>query len=67
MARKSAKDKLHDTEILVSEFASDHQGSLSPFGDVGFPQPATRVDYEHPSEQDRPHVPSMPAAAESGH
>lgn len=46
----------YETDMLVSEFASDHQGSLSPFGDVSFPLPVSRLRYQHPSAADRPHL-----------
>ncbi|MBI1758618.1 MAG: hypothetical protein HYR62_05260 [Actinobacteria bacterium] len=68
MAGKSVNAKTHETSMLVSELASDHQGSLSPFGDVTFPLPADRVRYEHPREQDRPHLAALDAAGEAeGH
>lgn len=37
-----------DHEHPVSELAADRQGSLSPFGDEEFPQPADRLPYVHP-------------------
>ena len=37
---------LPDGEHPVSELASPVQGSLSPFGDIEFPQP--EVPYVHP-------------------
>jgi len=38
-----------DGGIPVSELAADRQGSLSPFGEVSFPQ--ERVPYEHPETE----------------
>jgi hypothetical protein len=58
MAEETAESKARETEMLVSELASDHQGSLSPFGDVTFPLPVTRLRYQHPGPADRPHRPS---------
>ncbi|MGV9857768.1 hypothetical protein ACWDTD_03860 [Gordonia sp. NPDC003425] len=34
-------------EHVVSEFATDIAGALSPFGDVEFPLPADKVPYVH--------------------
>jgi hypothetical protein len=57
MAAEPAESRARETEMLVSELASDHQGSLSPFGDVTLPLPVTRLRYEHPGPADRPHRP----------
>jgi hypothetical protein len=32
----------------VSELVSDRTGSLSPFGDIVFPLPASEIPYVHP-------------------
>ena len=35
--------------LPVSEFAADHAGASSPFGDdIVFPVPPDRLTYEHP-------------------
>lgn len=47
----------HDvTDFLVSEFAADAAGSLSPFGDMMFPLPLDQLRYTHPGPAARPHV-----------
>ncbi|HSV65196.1 MAG TPA: hypothetical protein VLJ59_04695 [Mycobacteriales bacterium] len=56
MADKHDDSDSHETSRLVSELACDHQGGLSPFGDVTFPRPLTELRYEHPSAADRPHL-----------
>ncbi|MBE9374045.1 hypothetical protein IQ251_06245 [Saccharopolyspora sp. HNM0983] len=40
--------KLPDPKDAVSEFVSDKQGALSPFGELAFPMSAETVPYEHP-------------------
>lgn len=46
-----------DLEFHVSEFAADHAGAMSPFGDdVEFPLPLDRINYRHPTPAERPHL-----------
>jgi hypothetical protein len=46
-----------DDDFAVSEFAADLAGAMSPFGsDVEFPLPLERLNYQHPSLADRPHL-----------
>lgn len=43
--------------IGLSEFASEVQGSLSPFGtDLRLPMPVELLTYRHPGPEDRPHL-----------
>lgn len=47
----------HETDMLVSELASDRQGALAPYGeDLDLPLPLDRLGYRHPSAADRPHL-----------
>lgn len=41
--------EVDDGEHPVSELAADRQGSLSPFGEITFPQPS--VPYVHPETE----------------
>ena len=48
---------VHETDMLVSEFASDRQGALAPYGeDLQLPLPSDRLGYQHPTAADRPHL-----------
>jgi len=48
---------VHETDMLVSELASDRQGALAPYGeDLQLPLPVERLGYQHPTEADRPHL-----------
>lgn len=54
--KKVSKDRIDpawpqsaDGEPPVKELNADRQGSLSPFGEVTFPQ--ERVPYEHPETE----------------
>lgn len=48
---------VHETDMLVSELASDRQGALAPYGeDLQLPLPVDRLGYQHPSAADRPHL-----------
>lgn len=54
--KKAAKDRidpawprLDDGDHPISELAADRQGSLSPFGEVTFPQQS--VPYVHPETE----------------
>ncbi len=40
--------KLPEGEHAVSEFNSDRQGALSPFGDLSFPLDPATLPYVHP-------------------
>ncbi len=40
-----------EKDSAVSEFLSDTQGALSPFGDVSFPLPEGTVPYKHPTTE----------------
>lgn len=43
--------------IGISEFASEVQGALSPFGsDLRLPMPTELLSYQHPGPEDRPHL-----------
>ncbi|MGI8696283.1 MAG: hypothetical protein ACR2JQ_06485 [Mycobacteriales bacterium] len=43
---------------VVSEFAADLQGALSPFGaPITFPLPVESLGYQHPGPADRPNLP----------
>lgn len=43
--------------IGISEFASEVQGALSPFGsDLRLPMPVELLHYRHPGPEDRPHL-----------
>ena len=33
----------------VSEFNTDRQGALSPFGEIEFPLPSSEIPYIHPT------------------
>jgi hypothetical protein len=47
--------------LPVSEFAAERPGPLSPFGeDVEFPLPPEKVEYEHPTAEDKPAMASDP-------
>jgi hypothetical protein len=51
----------HETDMLVSELASDRQGALAPYGeDLELPLPFDRLGYQHPSAADRPHLLGVP-------
>jgi hypothetical protein len=44
-------------DLHVDELAGDVAGPFSPFGqDVEFPLPLERINYAHPSPEDRPHL-----------
>jgi hypothetical protein len=63
MAKKQQVDPVtHETELLVSELASDRQGALAPFGEVTYPLPASSLPYQHPRPADRPHLVGLPPA-----
>jgi hypothetical protein len=56
---------VHETDMLVSELASDRQGALAPYGeDIVLPLPIDRLGYHHPTAADRPHL--LGAAADEG-
>lgn len=40
----------------VSELAADNPGAHSPFGDVQFPLPLERLNYQHPTRAERPRL-----------
>lgn len=43
----------------VSEFTSEIQGAVSPFGEgLEFPLPLDGLGYRHPGPEDRPNLPS---------
>lgn len=43
--------------IGISEFASNVQGALSPFGsDLRLPMPVELLTYRHPAPEDRPQL-----------
>lgn len=54
----AGKDEVvQETDMLVSELASDRQGALAPYGeDLGLPLPVERLGYHHPTAADRPHL-----------
>jgi hypothetical protein len=43
-------------DFTVSELVSDAAGSHSPFGDLEFPLAAERLDYQHATPAERPHL-----------
>jgi hypothetical protein len=43
-------------DFSVSELVSDAAGSHSPYGDLEFPLPPSRLDYDHPKPAERPHL-----------
>jgi hypothetical protein len=43
-------------DFNVSELISDAAGSHSPFGDLEFPIAPERLDYDHPTQAERPHL-----------
>jgi len=46
---------VEEGEHVVSEFAAELPGALSPFGDgAEFPLPIEALGYEHPGPADRP-------------
>ncbi|WP_029137795.1 hypothetical protein [Nakamurella lactea] len=36
-------------EHVMTEFTTDRQGSLSPFGDIEFPRDPQELPYRHPN------------------
>lgn len=38
-----------EDEHVMTEFTTDRQGALSPFGDIEFPRELHELTYEHPT------------------
>jgi hypothetical protein len=62
MAGKSSKYReetwpVEDGQNAITEFLGRHAGSQSPFGDEPeFPLPVDRLQYDHPTPQERPNL-----------
>lgn len=62
MAEEESRERpVRAGHLPVSEFAAERPGPLSPFGeDVEFPLPPDKVEYVHPTAQDKPNMASDP-------
>lgn len=62
MAEEESRERpVRQGHLPLSEFASERSGPLSPFGeDVEFPLPPDKVEYVHPTAQDKPNMASDP-------
>ncbi len=62
MAEEESRERpVREGHLPVSEFAAERPGPLSPFGeDVEFPLPPDKVEYVHPTAQDKPNMASDP-------
>ncbi len=55
LTRRDPSWPVEEGAAAVSEFTSEIQGALSPFGeDPEFPLPVDRLGYRHPRAEDRP-------------
>jgi hypothetical protein len=43
-------------DFNVSELVSEAAGAHSPFGETEFPQPVDKLQYKHPTRDERPHL-----------
>jgi hypothetical protein len=48
------RDPSRRDDFTVSELVSDAAGSHSPFGDIEFPMPVSKLLYRHPTPDERP-------------